>query len=134
MTLRKKWGEIFPALVLLTDCLAAWLSAGLTQWLWFDLLPFAKSGRASVPELKLWVLLAYVFWLALIGSYRRVGKQPRSEQVLDLLKAALYSLVAMITIVFLFKGYHYSRGYIVLYFMITPLFLSLSRLLLFKLN
>lgn len=134
MTIRKKWGDIFPALALLTDCLTAWLSAGLTQWLWFNLLPFAKAERSLVPEVKLWVLLAYVFWLALIGSYRRVGKQPRSEQVLDLLKAALYSLVAMITIVFLFKGYHYSRGYIVLYFTVTPLFLSLTRLLLFRLN
>jgi len=134
MNLRKNWGEVFPALALLTDCLAAGLSAGLTQWIWFDLLPFAKSGQASVPELKLWVLLVYVFWLAMIGSYRRVGKQPRSEQVLDLLKAALYSLIALITIVFLSKGYHYSRGYIVLYLLITPVFLSLSRLLLFKLN
>ncbi|MDO9390375.1 MAG: sugar transferase [bacterium] len=134
MTLRKKWGEIFPALVLLTDCLTAWLSAGLTQWLWFDLLPFAKSGRGSVPELKLWVLLAYVFWLALIGSYRRVGKQPRPEQVLDLLKSSLYSLIALVTIVFLLKGYYYSRGYIVMYFVITPVFLTISRLLLFKLN
>ncbi|MDP2807956.1 MAG: hypothetical protein Q8O74_07460, partial [bacterium] len=72
MNLRKNWGEVFPALALLTDCLAAWLSAGLTQWIWFDLLPFATSGRASVPELKLWVLLVYIFWLAMIGSYRRV--------------------------------------------------------------
>jgi exopolysaccharide biosynthesis polyprenyl glycosylphosphotransferase len=134
MNVRKNWGEVFPALALLTDCLAAWLSASLTQWIWFDLLPFAKEARASVPELKLWVLLAYVFWLALIGSYRRVGKQPRSEQVLDLLKAALYSLTALITIVFLFKGYHYSRGYIVLYFIITPAFMAISRLLLFNLN
>jgi exopolysaccharide biosynthesis polyprenyl glycosylphosphotransferase len=134
MKLRKNWGEIFPAMALLTDCLVAWLAAGLTKWIWFDLMPFAKSGRASVPELKLWVLLVYVFELAMIGSYRRVGKQPRSEQVLDLIRAALYSLIALITIVFLSKGYHYSRGYIVLYFVITPVFLSLSRLLLFKLN
>jgi len=134
MNIRRNWGEIFPALALLADCMVAWLAAGLTKWIWFDLLPFATSGRSSVPELKLWVLLAYVFWLAMIGSYRRVGKQPRSEQVLDLLKSALYSLIAMITIVFLFKGYHYSRGYIVLYFVVTPLFLSLSRLLLFRWN
>ena len=134
MNVRKNWGEIFPALVLLADCLAAWLAAGLTKWMWFDLLPFAKSGRVSVPELKLWSLLAYIFWLAMIGSYRRAGKQPRSEQVLDLLKAALYSLIALVAIVFLFKEYHYSRGYIVLYFITAPVFLTLSRLLLFKVN
>lgn len=134
MNIRKNWGEIFPALVLLTDCLVAWLAAGLTKLIWFDLVPFSKSGQASVPELKLWVLLAYIFGLAMIGSYRRVGKQPRSEQVLDLLKSALYSLIALITIVFLSKGYHYSRGFIVLYFLITPLFLSFSRLLLFRWN
>jgi exopolysaccharide biosynthesis polyprenyl glycosylphosphotransferase len=134
MIIRKKWGEIFPALALLTDCLVAWMAADLTRWFWFDLLPFAKTAQTEVPELKLWVLLVYILWLAMIGSYRRVGKQPRSEQVLDLLKAALYSLIALITIVFLSKEYHYSRGYIVLYFMIAPVFLSLSRLLLFKAN
>jgi exopolysaccharide biosynthesis polyprenyl glycosylphosphotransferase len=134
VNIRKNWGEIFPALALLTDCLVAWLAAGLTRWIWFDLLPFAKPGRIAIPEMKLWVLLVYVLMLALIGSYRRVGKQPRSEQVLDLLKAALYGLIALITIVFLSKGYIYSRGYIVLFFIITPLFLALGRLLLFGFN
>jgi len=134
VNIKKLWEQIFPVTVLFADLGIAWISAGIVRWLWFEQMPLMGTGRMPSPQLTVWLILMFVISLALIGNYRRVGRQPLSGQTVDILKAALYSLLTIMVGVFLSKGHHFSRGYIFLYFGFTPAALLLGRALLYKIN
>jgi exopolysaccharide biosynthesis polyprenyl glycosylphosphotransferase len=134
MNVKKHWGELFPALVLLSDTLMLWVISHAAWLFWFGLLAMSKVRQPVAPQLKLWVVLIFICALALIGSYRRVGKQPRSEQTLDLFKAAMYGLISVMVLAFISKGHQYSRGFIISYFLMAPVILVLVRALLYGLN
>ena len=125
---------IFPALVILADCCLAFAAAHLAWLLVFNWLRDGLPVPVFGGELRWAVPVVYLAFMLFLGSSIQARTKVLSAQVISLYRAAVYALLLIISVVFLIKGYQLSRGFILCYFLIAPLLLTLGRLLLYALN
>ncbi|HTY08268.1 MAG TPA: sugar transferase [Candidatus Edwardsbacteria bacterium] len=125
---------IFPALVITADCGLAFAAAHLAWTLVFGWLRTSPPLPAITTQLRWIAPLAYLAFMFFLGSSIQARTKVLSAQVISLFRAAIYTLLLIISAVFLFKGYLLSRSFILVYFLVAPLLLSVGRLLLYALN
>ncbi len=114
-------------ITLLIDVLSIWLAIVLAFWVRF--------GWDEFNQRYLSVMLT-LFWLTPVvtlpiyirfGLYRAVLRYMSHQVLLTIFKASLVSVLALITVFYLFSVPHAPRGVIVLYCAFSGLFLSLTR-------
>jgi exopolysaccharide biosynthesis polyprenyl glycosylphosphotransferase len=132
--MKKNWSAIYSGIALINDLLLSWLAANYLWNLWFELWNYQQGQQIWEMQQKLaWTSFLMVSIL-LHGGYRHTCKMNRLEQISNIYKSSFSSLLLIVIIIFLVKGYKISRGFAVLYFVAAPLFLSMGRAALFICN
>ena len=132
--MKKKWPLIYSWLTAFCDLLLGLMAAGILWDFWFEYLGGGPGQQPYKVQQIILYPIVILFSLLLHGGYRNTYKLNRLEQVLGVYKSSLVGMLYVIIAVFIIKGYHYSRGFIALYFVFAPLFISLGRILLFNIN
>ncbi|MBU1357007.1 MAG: sugar transferase [Candidatus Edwardsbacteria bacterium] len=129
--MRKYWAAIYSWIILASDLILGWTAANILWTLWFVKWGPGQGPQPLEMEHKVALVVFLLLSVLLHGGYRHTYKMNRLEQILNIYKSSLISLVFIIVVVFLIKGYRYSRGFIVLYYTAAPFLLSLGRVLFF---
>ncbi|MBI4726243.1 sugar transferase [candidate division TA06 bacterium] len=132
--MKKNWSGLYSWLSVASDMILGLVAGQLLWRLWFVEWGNWLGPQPLEMEQKILVVFSLLLSILLHGGYRNTYKLNRLEQILNIYKSSLVSLFSIILIVFIIKGYRYSRGYIVLYYTVAPFFLSLGRVALFSLN
>lgn len=132
--MKKYWSAIYSWIIVASDMILGLVAGHLLWRLWFVEWSHWQGPQPLEMEQKILLVFFLLLSVLLHGGYRNTYKMNRLEQILNIYKSSLVSLFYIIIIVFIVKGYHYSRGFIVLYYTTAPFFLSLGRIGLFALN
>ena len=119
---------------MISDLLFGLIAGQLLWQLWFLEWNNWQVPQPLAAKQKLLLMAFLLISILLHGGYRNTYKMNRLEQIVNIYKSSLVSLLCVIIIVFISKGYQYSRGFIVLYYIATPFFLFWGRLALSNLN
>jgi len=133
MNVKYRWARIFAAIVFGVDAGLAFFNTQIVWWFMFSVI-----GR-SVPVQATWRLrwmvpLIIIAIMAVQRSSAKAFKQHLSDQFLTLCRISGYGLLAAVLLVFVTKGFLYSRGYIFSYFLLAPVVLIIGRWLLYLFN
>lgn len=132
--MKKNWPMLFSWMSVASDVLLGLLASKMLWQLWFLEWKNWQDTQPLVVEQKLFLMTFLLISILLHGGYRNTYKMNRLEQIVNIYKSSLVSLLCVIIVVFVTKGYQYSRGFIVLYYLAAPFFLFLGRIVLSNIN
>ena len=129
--------RLFIIISIILDILAIAISSVLVYWLRFHsgLFPYRKEIPLSYYFLLIPIfIIINIVCIASFGLYKRNAGLEKIDEPHNLLKAVAISSLILISIIFLYKGFHYSRLIILMLAIFIFIFLNISHFILRKIE
>jgi exopolysaccharide biosynthesis polyprenyl glycosylphosphotransferase len=127
--MKEKFPSRYAYIVFLTDLLVINLAFLGTSFLRFDSIYPPGEFREIYITLNVCVNIAYPLLLILCGAYRDIYRSSLGHQALTVIKASIWSSLAIAAYVILSHQYGYSRFFIFSYLLLTMILLPFLRII-----